>query len=110
MKVVVWVMKPGPIAEVAMRNMAPSRVDRVLAFILPDAVSSSATSGSGGVLDIDQPLRRGRCGAAVPAGRRGPAGPAGLRDQALGADHVHGCCAWRTMASRHASNVASLTW
>ena len=28
-KVVVWVMKPGPMAEVAMRNIAPSRVDRV---------------------------------------------------------------------------------
>ena len=27
-KTVVWVMKPGPMALVAMRNMAPSRAER----------------------------------------------------------------------------------
>ena len=31
-KVVVWVMNPGPIAEVAIRNIAPSKIDRVLIF------------------------------------------------------------------------------
>lgn len=30
-KLVVWVMKPGPMAEVAMRNIAPSRALRLLA-------------------------------------------------------------------------------
>jgi hypothetical protein len=33
--VVVWVMKPGPMAEVAIRNIAPISVDRVLVFIAP---------------------------------------------------------------------------
>lgn len=32
-KVVVWVMNPGPIAEVSSRNVAPSNVDLVLAYI-----------------------------------------------------------------------------
>ena len=33
MNAVVWVMKPGPMAEVAIRNMAPMRVLRVPALI-----------------------------------------------------------------------------
>src|SRR3954467_15555808 len=35
-KAVVWVMKPGPMAEVAIRNIAPSRVERVLEASLPE--------------------------------------------------------------------------
>jgi len=33
-KLVVCVMNPGPIAEVAIKNIAPIKVDRVLADIL----------------------------------------------------------------------------
>ena len=43
-KVVVWVMKPGPMAEVAMRNIAPSSVERVLAAIRPVPAAQVVTA------------------------------------------------------------------
>ena len=42
--VVVWVMKPGPIALVAMRNMAPSTADRLA---LPATAVAAGVSGTG---------------------------------------------------------------
>jgi hypothetical protein len=58
-KAVVWVMNPGPIAEVAIRNIAPIRVERVLEdiFVL---IGASAGGGvrsgcSAGVGDIGAP-------------------------------------------------------
>src|SRR3712207_7057169 len=56
--VVVWVMKPGPMAEVAMRNIAPSRVDRVPAAmrLLVGAVVAGAGSW---LCDMGSPRWRG---------------------------------------------------
>ena len=51
MKVVVWVMKPGPMADVAIRNIAPIRVDRVLAFIALSGVPFPAAEGFEAGLD-----------------------------------------------------------
>ena len=45
-KVVVWVMKPGPMAEVAIRNIAPISVDLVLAFIAVSGVFLPAAGGN----------------------------------------------------------------
>ncbi len=44
-KAVVWVMKPGPIAEVAMRNIAPSSVERVLVAMREPGGDEPASTG-----------------------------------------------------------------
>ena len=49
--VVVWVVKPGPMAEVAMRNTAPSSVERV-----PEAIRLPVAGGAG----FDRTLGHGR--------------------------------------------------
>jgi hypothetical protein len=60
--VVVWVMKPGPMAEVAMRNIAPSRVERVLAAMRPPG---APVGGAAGAL----PALLGSCAMARAPGR-----------------------------------------
>ncbi|WP_231747759.1 hypothetical protein [Auraticoccus cholistanensis] len=53
-KAVVWVMNPGPMAEVAIRNMAPTSVDRVLARMVDGAgVAPSAGAPGPGSLAWD---------------------------------------------------------
>jgi hypothetical protein len=63
--VVVWVMKPGPMAEVAIRNIAPIRVERVLEVNLDgDGTVSGSTlldDGLSGVCAMASPGRLGRC-------------------------------------------------
>jgi len=65
-KVVVWVMNPGPMADVAMRNIAPSTVARVLSFMDDVTGRTSALPvvepgggvppGSAGGCDMDRTL------------------------------------------------------
>ena len=55
--VVVWVVKPGPMAEVAMRNTAPSSVERV-----PEAIRLPVAGGAGLI---------GRSGTGAPHGTPG---------------------------------------
>ena len=57
-KVVVWVMNPGPMAEVAMRNIAPRMALRRPASLSPEAGVSSAVEvvgGSAGWCDMHSP-------------------------------------------------------
>jgi hypothetical protein len=75
-KVVVWVMKPGPMAEVAMRNMAPSRVERVLAASFPDGAVVVGWSGG--------------CDMGAPENLRS-AGPVNRDVQGTGAGAGDGC-------------------